>query len=470
VNRRSIRFQLTACYAGILALTMAAAGAGTWLAIRQSIHATVDKDLRSRVRTMREYLANKVVEEGVQKLATELEDDAAIVPAGAHYRVADERGSWIYQSPGTRGWPAQAFGGNLPTRGATRTVTVANQPLRMLSAPVAIGVRPWTLELGTPLGEFYNMLDEFVWTALFAAPVALLVASAGGYWMSRRVLQPVDRITRASQAIGAHNLSERLPLRGAGDELDRLSATLNSMFARLDDTFRRITQFTADASHELRTPVAVIRTSAELALNRPRSEGEYVKALERILGESERTSRLIEHLLTLARADAGSGGFEIAPMDLADAARAACAEARVLAEARQLSLSEELSCACPVAGDYQALRRLLLILLDNAVKYTAAGGRIRVCVHLEDGSAMAEIRDTGIGIGPEDLPHIFDRFYRAAKDRPRENGGAGLGLSIAQWIVRGHGGEISVESTPGAGSVFRVRLPLSSPNLQDTLA
>ena len=309
------------------------------------------------------------------------------------------------------------------------------------------------------------MLKGFTWTALLASPLVLLLASAGGYWMSRRALEPVDQIARTAEEIGAQNLSERLPVRGSGDELDRLSATLNSMFARLEAAFRRITQFTADASHELRTPVAIIRTTAEVTRSKPRSAEEYAKALDGILTESERTSRLIEDLMLLARADAGVDSMAREPINLAECLRDACAEVQVLAEYKKICVEAGELKESTVSGDEQAIRRLFLILLDNAIKYTGSGGKVQVNLSLGAAAgkrtAVIEVRDTGIGIAAEDIPHIFERFYRAAKDRSRTTGGAGLGLSIARWITERHGGEIEAESTAGTGSTFRVRLPLS---------
>jgi signal transduction histidine kinase len=189
------------------------------------------------------------------------------------------------------------------------------------------------VQIGIPVDEFAEMLSGFTWTALLASPLLLILASAGGYWMSRRALAPVERIARTAADIEAKNLSKRLLLRGTGDELDQLSATLNAMFARLEDSFCRITQFTADASHELRTPVAIIRTTAEVIRRKPRSEKEYAEALDRILAESERTTELVEDLMLLARADANVEDLAMEPVGLAELAQAAYAEARVLAEA-----------------------------------------------------------------------------------------------------------------------------------------
>ena len=213
-------------------------------------------------------------------------------------------------------------------------------PFRVLAAPVSVADTVWAIEIGVPMGEFYEALNGVAWTMVLALPLVLLVASAGGYWMSKRALKPVDRITRTAQAISAENLAARLPLRGADDELDRLSSTLNDMFARLDAAFRRVTQFTADASHELRTPVAIIRTTAELTRRRPRTDAEYTDALDQILAESERTSRLIDDLLLLARSDAEGEEFALEPMDLAQSLREARASRVGFSPTRQACLSQ----------------------------------------------------------------------------------------------------------------------------------
>src|SRR4051812_20864314 len=301
MNHRSIRVRLTAGYAVVLMATFAAAGGGAWLAMRDAIDDAVDDDLRMRVTPLQEEL-QQALRAGDPALVGERLHATEVMGAAARFRVSDGT-RWIYASAGTKDWePAPANPSGLPPRGRARTVVVSGQPVRVLAVRAVVDTRPWALEVGVPIDELYEMLDTVAWTVALATPLVLIFASAGGDWMSGRALAPVDRITRTAHAIGAQNLAERLPLRGAGDELDRLSATLNSMFARLDAAFQRITQFTADASHELRTPVAIIRTTAELARRRPRSEAEYTAALDRILAESERTSRLIDDLLLLARA------------------------------------------------------------------------------------------------------------------------------------------------------------------------
>ena len=463
MNRRSVRFRLTAWYAGILALTLVIAGVGVWFAIEDSINDSVDRDLRARLHGMRDYLRRQMADAEVGALAQELAEDSALAPAGTDFRIAGTDGHWVYRSPGAVAWDLNApRAASLPDEGRATTVVLNGRVTRVLSAPVPIG----TIQIGISLDAFHEMLSDFALTALIGTPLLLLLASAGGYWMSRRALDPVDRIRRTAEQIGAANLSERLPVIGTGDELDRLSVTLNSMLGRIESAFQRITQFTADASHELRTPIAVIRTTAELACSKPRAQEEYVRALDRILAESERTTHLIEDLMLLARADSGNDDLVFEPVNLDQLVRTTCAEMAVMAEAARLELDTETLVDCIVQGDEPSLRRLLLILLDNAIKYSKTGGRVRISISVCEAAAgkdaVMEVADTGIGISADDLPHIFQRFYRAAKDRSRKTGGAGLGLAIARWIAERHGGRIQAESTVGCGSVFRVSLPAIS--------
>jgi heavy metal sensor kinase len=461
VNPRSIGVRLTAWYALILALTFTATGVGVWLAIRDSIHDRVDDDLRSRVAALQTALATGPNIDGAAALNGQLNAAIGLTP-GLQVRIA-ESGCSIGQWPAGASWnrpPPDPT--RLAAEGVTETLLLSGRPFRMLTARLYVNGRSWSVEMRTPIDELYEALDEFASSMLIASPLVLLLASTGGYWLSRRALAPVARVTHMAQAIGMHNLTERLPLRGVDDELDRLSETLNGMFARLDDAFRRVAQFSADASHELRTPLAIIRTAAEVTRRRPRTEAEYAAALDRIVAESERTTQLIDDLLMLARADADPNRLVMEPMDLAEAAREACEEGRILADASGLHFAAHLPLACPAVGEPQALRRLLLILIDNAVKYTPASGTVCVGMTVTRSGATIEVRDTGVGIAPSDVPRIFERFYRVATDRSRQTGGVGLGLAIAHWIATTHGGTIAVESELGAGSAFRVTLPIVS--------
>jgi signal transduction histidine kinase len=273
----------------------------------------------------------------------------------------------------------------------------------------------------------------------------------------------VDQIAQTARTISAQNLSRRLVVPNTRDELQRLSETLNGMLERLEGAFRRITQFTADASHELRTPVAVMRTRTELSLRKARSADEYRETIRQVHDDLEQTSDLIEQLMYLARTDCGAETLQFAPTDVAEVLREAWQQGSALAEAKQIEFRSQIP-RQPIAisGDSSSLRRLFLILIDNAVKYTAANGRVDVSLRESEGFAVVEVRDTGIGIAESDLPNVFERFYRADKARNRESGGVGLGLSIGRWIAEAHAGLIEVESSLGVGSVFRVRLPLAN--------
>jgi heavy metal sensor kinase len=272
----------------------------------------------------------------------------------------------------------------------------------------------------------------------------------------------VDAITLAARSIGIENLSQRLEVPATGDELQRLSETWNGMLARLESAVARLSQFTADASHELRTPIALIRTTAELALRRERPAETYREALRQIVVESERTTRLVEDLLLLARADAGLPALPLERIELTPLVRDVCEQGEVLARARQLELSSETpDDPVYVQANDPALRRLLLLLLDNAVKYTPAGGRITVTVVRDASGSTVAVSDTGIGIPDSALPHVFERFYRVDESRNRDAGGTGLGLSIAKWIAERHHASLEAESESGRGATFRVRFPMT---------
>ena len=277
-------------------------------------------------------------------------------------------------------------------------------------------------------------------------------------------MAPVNRIIQSAKEVGVQSLSRRLELPRAKDELRRLTETLNAMLDRIESSVKRITQFTADASHDLRTPLSLIRTNAELALRRQRSESEYRTALSRILAASEESAQLIEHLLTLARADAGATQLNLELAPLLPVLQDVCQQARLWAQAKGIDFRDPLSTE-PLAlrMDAPAMQRLLLTLLDNAVKYTPAGGTVRLRAYADERHAIVEIADSGIGIADSDLPHIFERFYRADQARSREVPGSGLGLAIARWIADAHNATIDVESSLGNGALFRMRVPLAGP-------
>ena len=289
-----------------------------------------------------------------------------------------------------------------------------------------------------------------------------LDAGGGGWMLALRALRPVDRMTETTRRISAEHLTGRLDETGAGDELDRLAQTLNAMLGRLDAAFKEMRQFTADASHELQTPLTILKGEMEVALRSPRSPEEYQRILKSALEEIDKIARLVEGLLLLARADAGVLRMDQRPVDLGQLVEEVYGQARILAEARSINLG--LGPVEPVSaqGDYTHLRRLLLNLVDNGIKYTPPGGNVTISLQSSGGWASIRVEDTGIGIPKEDQARIFQRFYRSPEARSRAEGGAGLGLCIARSIAEAHGGRIEVESIAGRGSTFTVLLPTQS--------
>ncbi|MGC2661016.1 MAG: histidine kinase dimerization/phospho-acceptor domain-containing protein, partial [Bryobacteraceae bacterium] len=275
--------------------------------------ATVDNQLRARLATVSAYVEQEANGEGASHLQEELNEDAVVDAASAYLRIADAAGAWIYRSPNTRKWPQTSPDPkDLPAAGVSETLRLNGRPMRVLSAPVTVGVA----QIGLPLDAFEAVQDDFIWTIVFGAPLLLGIASFAGYWMSGRALRPVGEIARTARHITAGNLSERLPSSGSQDELDRLAQVLNEMLAGLESAFRRTTQFTADASHELRTPVAIIRTTAEVIRGRPRTLEEHDQAWRSVLAQTERISQLVDDLLTLTRGDSGSAGLCREPSNL----------------------------------------------------------------------------------------------------------------------------------------------------------
>jgi heavy metal sensor kinase len=454
-----IRLRLTALYSLILALSLCLFGSGAYFAMKGSIRGTVNAELRQRLEGVRQIIAEDAPH-GPAALEDELREYADGLGQGGLVRVADSSGHVFYATHGLEAPPENSHSkkSSTPFR-----FELEGEEYRVLRETIELAGIKYDVTVGNSIKEFDRALARFLLTLYAAVPLFLVLATFGGYWLSRRALAPVDEITRAARSIGAQDLARRLVVPRTGDELERLASTLNEMLARLETSFQRITQFTADASHELRTPVSVMRTSAELALRKSRTDAEYRESLSQILQESEKVSQLIEQLLVLARADANSASIPMQRIDVVKPLREACRQAGLAADAKRVALYENVSAAplC-VLGDATSLERLFRILLDNAVKYTPSGGQVEVRLSSQGNFAVTEVRDTGIGIAPEDIPHIFDRFYRADRARTRESGGIGLGLAIGRWIAEAHHGEIQVESGASQGSAFRVRIPLSN--------
>src|ERR1700733_4161060 len=415
---RSIRFRLTAWYAAILSAGLALFGGLIWLSLRHRLFDEIDQDPAGRASRFEKYFRAE------EANPDELNEFCQALPPLSYI---DVHGS----------------------KGFTFRFASASADLRMLHGWFEVDGETFDLDVGASVTGGEHTLDLLRLLLLSLSPLVIVMACAGGAWLSGRALKPVKDITAAALNVSIENLSKRLPVPTTGDELADLTEVLNTMLARLEGAVKTLSQFVADASHEFRTPLAVIRTTAELALRRARSPEAYRDSLQEIGAEAERMTTLVEDLLTLARSDAGVADMPLSPLDLSEVLRDVLDEMRNLADFRGIHIQATLDKAM-ISGNRPALHRAFLVLLDNALKYSAEGGE--VVVTLSDNSV--EIKDFGTGISQEDLPHIFKRFYQA--DRARSQGGYGLGLSLAESIVKARGGSIEVSSVYGQGSTFRV--------------
>jgi len=316
------------------------------------------------------------------------------------------------------------------------------------------------LEAAEPLTEVAGELESIRRIFYLGLPAALLIAGLGGLLLVKKSLSPVVEMSMQAERIGASTLHERLHVRNSGDELGRLASVFNELLSRLDRSFVSMRDFVADASHELRTPLAIIRGEADVALSQDRDVAEYREALAIIQDESRRLSRIVDDLLALARADAGQRPLNMEEFYLNDLLEECCRSARVLAVAKGVALEFDSAPDINIRGDQDLLKRLVMNLLDNAIKYTSAGGSVSVELRRQGHTASIKVSDTGVGINAEYVGQVFQRFYRVNKSRSRADGGSGLGLSIARWVAEAHKGSIELDSKPGSGSTFVVSLPL----------
>ncbi len=438
MNSWPVRVRLTLWYSLVLALCLGAFGATVWLGLRQSLIAARQAELQDRVSSFRDVLLHLEVPptEETESLAEEVSEFSAALPAGFSIRLLDASNSVLYQS--------KSFGA-IPGLEAEDSVKVGTEVV--------------TFKMYLSLEPVDEILQRLFRILLLSIPLVLLVASCGGYWLSKRALAPVREMAMAARSVDSADLSTRLPVPIANDELSLLAGMWNEMLDRLQSSVERIHRFTSDASHDLRTPLAATQALAEIALRRNREPESYRDTLRRILHQTDRAATLVEGLLTLARGDSGHFDVALSPLDLRALVQDACDNLRPLAQAKNL----EFRLTLPqhpvwVRADQDSLMKVIAILVDNGVRHTAIGS---IYVQLEPAAekVVLTVQDTGSGISPDDLPHIFDRFYRGDKSRTSANGSSGLGLSIAKRLVEFQQGTLSVESSPGGGTLFFVHLP-----------
>lgn len=459
MRRLSIGSRLTLWYLLIFSVAQLAFGAGMWGLLRHHLYDLVDDGLENQLEDLQKFMESQKKDASIAKLQEEVNETYVLEHSGDYLDLRAENNALLYRSTFLGNHPlalASASGGR-----PSRNLRIDHRPFRFMRQTITANGHVYTATMGIPTDDVVETLNLFQTYLLMFAPLLFLIAAGGGYWLSRRALSPVDAIVSTARDIGGANLNSRLQKLDTGDELQRLSDTLNEMLDRIETAFLRVTEFTADASHELRTPVSLIRTEAELALRRSRGEAEYMESLRHILLEAERTTALIEQLLSLARADSGREALNMQPVDLREALGGVIESWQQVATIRNLQFSTSVDTQeISVMGDETAVRRVVGILLDNAFKYTPAPGVVQLRLGKNGENAVITVQDSGVGIAKEEQTKIFERFYRIDKVRSRAQGGAGLGLAIAQWIVQQHRGTISVESHLEHGAIFRVELPL----------
>jgi heavy metal sensor kinase len=459
----SLRAKLVLWNTAFLALTGGLLTTGLYLLTEDAIHDEAQKFLEEDYEdlarlTLQDLQTPKRVEDSIR---AEIAHSRAFPMV---YRLRDSEARRDLIALAAAGLE-EALAAPLPAESPTRRkhsllrLPAAGITLRVLTGPLDRRRRP---NLILQVGMHNLRLDRRVATLrkhlVAVLAVLVLAAAIGGWVLASRSLKPIDRIVTELGHVESATLAARLEVGASGGEVDRLREAINRMLARLNTAFDRLQSFTADAAHELRTPIAALQCHLELAVNRPASEAGAREALAEALDQVAELHALVDNMLLLARMDAEPKLRDAGPVDVGALLRDIAEPFQLLAEQKGVSLAVECDGEVRTQGDGALLRRLFGNLLDNAVRYTPAGGRVTAHAR-RDGGCVVAVADTGIGIRPEALPHIFDRFYRADESRSRDAGGAGLGLSIARRVVELHRGRITLDSTPGEGTTVEVWLP-----------
>jgi two-component system, OmpR family, sensor kinase len=477
----SLRVKLTLYYLAILTAVLLLFGISIYAYLSRSLQMTIDESLGYQLKRIERNLAVSSGSEVIDHPALSSDDDEHLLQLSPHLiQIIDDQGRITDETVSPRRANLEVEIERL------QLLAVGNNYFETVRLSDGNDMRVATRRVKDHgdngsyyirLGQSLETLDAARWRLLIvlgiALPVALILGSYGGLLLANQALRPVDRITRAAEQISTGDLTERVPMSAKMDEIGRLIVTFNQMISRLQAAFERQKQFTSDASHEMRTPLAVMRGDIEIALRRERPADEYKRVLTSNLEEIIRLSRLVEDLLMLARADYGQLELRHEPVDLNKLCQQMVEYISPLAQQKGQDIhyyqlngkppetATANSGEIKISGDMQRIKQLLLNLLDNAIKYTDFGGQVSLELKRDGKCAVITIADTGRGIPPEDLPHIFERFFRKSKTTSdRSATGFGLGLSIVKWIVDSHSGKISAQSEVGKGTTFTVKFPL----------
>jgi heavy metal sensor kinase len=449
----NIRWKLTLWYGGVLALVLVIFSGTVYLVMRHHLLEPLDQGLHEELADVlfevRRATSSSALHEWLDRRFAKHEgfDYQITTRDGGRFFFSERMANKEFRVPRTVCETPTFRSEAIPALGNWRVVSVLQK------GPEGV----LTVQVGRPLEAFDHASGELLATLTSVGALTLLVTMAGGYFLARRALAPVFRMSRTADEISAERLHRRIPIDNPNDELGALGATFNRVIERLERSFVEIQRFTGDAAHELRTPLAVMRNEAEIALRSARSPEEYARVIENLLEEINGLSRLADRLLFLHRNDAGLHVAKREPIAVDQVLRDVVANMQLVAEYKGVGLTLQADGVWAV-GDDAFLRRMLYNVLDNAIKYTASGGTVTITCRNKGGRARVSVQDSGVGIAPEHLPHVFDRFYRADPSRTGESG-AGLGLAITRALVKNLGGTIELRSEPGVGTTVLLEFP-----------
>lgn len=483
----SIRSKLTAWYVSVLATVLIAFGMGIYMMLSNALHARVDDGLRMLIDIATSSLAHET-EEGQNPEVAAISTVSEPVGAGQALAIYDEAGVLLADSqtqralgtapeqvPSEEEAPRVALPGldTIPDRRpGLDTVPAGPDRDAYRRAVRRVRIAPeqpeYIIVAGQSLRRIEDELAPLQMILLYTIPGAIAIAGIGGWFLARKSLSPVVAMAERAARMSAENLGGRLPVVNQKDELGRLASTFNALFGRLETSFAQQRQFMADASHELRTPIATARTAASVTLQEPnRSETEYRDALRIVEDQTRRLTRLVEDMFTLARADAGQYPLQRGTFYLDELADEVARAGSVLGSRKNVTVEVSAPTGMTFLGDEDLLRRMLLNLVDNAIRHTSPGSTVQVMLTDTNGEYLITVSDMGPGIPPEAQPHIFERFFRSDTARSRsvagELGGAGLGLAIARWVAHAHNGHLELVKSDEKGTVLRATFPSTAP-------
>jgi heavy metal sensor kinase len=466
MNHRSLAFRLGAWYTLLVSAAFALVGTGTFFGLQHYLRSSLRESVSHRSTQVEQILLQAPADAPNSTIAREIETRIAPEFNNRFVRVTREPATVIFRSgpPANRSFDpslVRAAPVKATDTGSPITAMVRDQHLMIRTTPVNAMSGNYLVELGVSIDPIDAVLNRLLDLLAVLLPVLIVCAAGGGYWLVTWALRPVDRLSQTAEQMSLQNLTLRLPVVPSGDALERLSISLNTMLGRLRDSVQTSRRFLADASHELRTPLTVIKGELqELAGESTLTQRDLRERVGSVLEEVARLEHLVSGLLVLSRLDAGEPQSDWADVDLAELVSSTAEQMRLMADDRGIEIELSALRKTLVRGDRARLKQIIVNLLDNAIRFTKRGGTVWLRTAADDMGGVLEVSDTGIGIPSASIPHVFDRFFRVDEARSRDDGGAGLGLSIVKSICSVHGAEIEVESRVEAGSCFRVTFPL----------